>query len=216
MKIKICGIRNVEEAQQIYSLRPDAIGILVQYNKDYAANTVSQEFARRIVEATPSYINVFILTEKADAESNIAYCRSIGNRYIQLTGDIPPEEIDKIKEELPYLGIIKVIHVTGEEALGVAKLYEACDSVDELLLDSRIGRKSGGTGRIHDWELSRRIVEESRKYVWLAGGLTTKNLREAIETVRPYGVDVETGVQNADGSKNYDLIREFISVSRSF
>ena len=103
-----------------------------------------------------------------------------------------------------------------KRSIEFSQLYEKCNYVDELLLDSRTGNKTGGTGIVHEWNISRRIVRQSRKPVWLAGGLKISNLKEAIRTVKPYGVDVETGVQNPDGSKNYYSINEFISIAKSF
>ncbi len=218
MKVKICGIRTVEEAMKVAEMHPDALGIIVGFNQDIAPNVIPEDRAKEIVQSIqklPYKIDTFLLTDKYDAETNTQYSRNIGNSHIQLLGDVSISDVIRIRRELPKLGIVKVIHVTGYEAVSLAREYEACDAVDALLLDSRIGyRKRGGTGQTHDWGISRKITENSRKPIWLAGGLTVYNLRDAIEAVNPYGVDVETGVQKTDGSKNYDAIREFISVAK--
>jgi phosphoribosylanthranilate isomerase len=113
---------------------------------------------------------------------------------------------------MPLLQIVKVISVTGEESKAIAHTYEASFAVDQLLLDSKIGKQRGGTGVVHDWNVSKRIILNGKKPVWLAGGIKLHNLKEAITSVKPYGIDVETGVQNSDGSKNYDTIKQFITL----
>ena len=216
MRVKICGIRNMDEGKKISLLKPDAIGILVGYNKKIAPNVISEKKAREIIRNIPEKIDTFLLTDKTNVKTITSYCKRIGNKYLQLTGDIDIEEIGKIKSRIPGIKIVKVIHINGEKSIEFSQLYEKCNYVDELLLDSRTGNKTGGTGIVHEWNISRRIVRQSRKPVWLAGGLKISNLKEAIRTVKPYGVDVETGVQNPDGSKNYYSINEFISIAKSF
>ena len=218
MKVKICGIRSRQEALRVGEFQPDALGILVGFDPQIAPNNISEEMARDVVQASrelPYNVDTFLLTNKQDADTNIAYSKRIGNSHIQLLGDVSVNDVGVIRYEMPDLGIVKVIHVTGYEAVGLAQEYDDCDAVSALLLDSRIGyHKRGGTGQTHDWTISAEIARRSKKPVWLAGGLRTYNVRSAIETVRPYGVDVETGVQNPDGSKNYDMIKEFVSNSR--
>lgn len=216
MKSKICGIRTPEEALNTARFHPSAIGILVGFDKEIAPNAISEEQAHSIVETLrtqPFYIETFLLTDKDDPETNIHLAKTVGSSHIQLLGDVTPEGIKRIKEALPELKIVKVIHITGPESLKLARRYEAINDLDALLLDSREGRVRGGTGKIHDWSISAEIARASNLHVWLAGGLKVSNLREAMKTVKPYGVDVETGVQNSDGSKNYKLIREFIQIA---
>ena len=218
MKVKICGIRTVGEAKRVHELGTDAIGVLVGFDESVAPNVIPKEKARQIVKCIHNLrdpVETFLLTDKKDAETNYLYSSYIGNSHIQLLGDIKTEDIIRLKKELPEVGIVKVIHVSGYDAVKFAEEYGACRAVDALLLDSRIGyEKRGGTGITHDWTISRKIVKNSHKPVWLAGGLRTSNLRDAIVSVRPYGVDVETGVENPDGSKNYDEIGRFIYIAK--
>lgn len=218
MKVKICGIRTLEEAIDVGRLQPSAIGILVGFDKALAPNVVSEEQARRIVEVVhtlPYVIDTYMLTDEMDPEINIKYATSVGSSHIQLLGDVTLEGVTRIKEELPELNIVKVVHITGPESIDLARQYEATGVLESLLLDSRMGNVRGGTGRVHDWIISREIVRESRLPVWLAGGLRVTNLRDAMNQVQPDGVDVETGIQNPDGSKNYELIREFMEIAKS-
>lgn len=216
MQVKICGIRTPEEAINVGRLHPSAIGIIVGFKRSIAPNNVSEEQARSIVEAVntlPNPIDTFILTEDQDPETNLRYARSIKPSHLQLTGNITPEDVKKIKEGMPGINIVKVIHIAGSEIIDLARAYENTGVLSALLLDTGTENKTGGTGKTHDWAVSREIIKNSNLPVWLAGGLRVTNLRDAIDQVQSYGVDVETGVQNPDGSKNYGLIREFIQIA---
>lgn len=218
MKVKICGIQNPEQAINVGKMRADAIGILVGFGKDLAPNDISMEQARAVVEAAhglPNPIDTFMLTHAVDPERNILFASDVQPSHVQLTGDVTPEGVKQIKQALPDLNIIKVISIMGPEAIQRAKEYDETGALNALLLDSRVGNMRGGTGRTHDWSISREIARSSHLPVWLAGGLRVTNLRDAMSIVDPDGVDVETGVQNPDGSKNYDLIREFIEIAHN-
>lgn len=219
MEVKICGIRTPEEAIKVGELRPSAIGILVGFQKTIAHNMVSEEQARNIVEAInnlPYSIDTFLLTEDDDPETNIRYADFTGVSHLQLTGDISPSNVKKVRERMPGLNIVKVVHIIGPEAVGLARQCEETGAINALLLDTMDPNATGGTGRTHDWSISREIVRKIHLPVWLAGGLKVTNLQDAIDQVQPFGVDVETGVQNTDGSKNYELIKEFIEIARGY
>lgn len=216
VKAKICGITSSDDAQKICAFKPDAIGVLVGFDKSLAPNVISKNAAKDICLIASDYqIDSFLLVNSIDPSVIIGYCEMIGNTHVQLLADIPVEEIDKIKEKLPGIQAVKVISVTGKESIELARLYAARQSVDEILLDSRVGEKRGGTGITHDWSVSKEIVGNCKKPVWLAGGLNLSNIEMAINTVRPYGLDVETGVQNPDGTKNFEKITRFIELSHS-
>jgi phosphoribosylanthranilate isomerase len=119
---------------------------------------------------------------------------------IQLHDDIPADEIIVLRQHLPHVTLIKAIGVVDESAIGAARQVEPF--VDALLLDSRTHDRIGGTGRVHDWRISRRIVTAARVPVILAGGLTPENVADAIGTVRPYGVDANSGLEFPNGDKD--------------
>ena len=108
--------------------------------------------------------------------------------------------------------LIQAIHVVNDTAIAEAAALEPL--VDALLLDSRTAERIGGTGQTHDWSISRRIVEACGKPVILAGGLTPTNLASALAAVRPAGVDVNSGVENAAGEKDPDRVRSFVRLCR--
>lgn len=215
MKVKICGIRTMNEAQRVLAYSPDALGVIVGFPPGIAPNNIPAYSARDIVYVTPEGTETFLLTYQGDYPANRRIYGETGGSAIQYLGDIPPDDIRRMKDLFPHTKMVKVVHVTGGEAIATAKAYERCDAVDELLLYSK-GDVRGGAGRVHNWHFSRHIVEGCGKPVWLAGGLRTENLREAIDVVRPHGVDVETGVQNPTGTKNYREIERFIYIARSF
>ena len=153
-----------------------------------------------------------IPTEKAYKD-----CSFIGNTHLQIVGDMSAGEIVKLKRLLPLLKIVKRVGVDGPESIKEARLYDVCAGVDQLLLDSSVGAVArGGTGKTHDWNISRHIVETCQKPVWLAGGIRLGNVEDAMRGVHPYGIDVETGVQFQDGTKDYAVIEKFIEWVHEF
>src|SRR3712207_9374460 len=110
----------------------------------------------------------------------------------------------------PGARLLKAVHVTGDNALGHALSYAA--HADALVLDTRTADRLGGTGKTHDWSISARIVDAVAPHpVYLAGGLRPENVAEAVARVRPAGVDVNSGVEDAEGSKDERRMSEFRS-----
>ena len=139
----------------------------------------------------------FLLTSETEPDSIVDHVRRCGTSAVQLVDAVPPQTYAALRKAAPQLKIVQVIHVAGPESVDAAK---ACALlVDALLLDSgRPGaavRELGGTGRVHDWSLSRRIVAAVARPVFLAGGLKPENVAEACRQVRPFGVDLCTGVR---------------------
>ncbi|MDQ8170879.1 MAG: phosphoribosylanthranilate isomerase, partial [Gemmatimonadota bacterium] len=145
----------------------------------------------------PRRARTFLLTARRTAVAIAAQVRAAGTTTVQLVDAVPIEELQVLRTALPGVSLVQVIHVRDgasvDEALAVAPF------VDELLLDSGnpalAVKELGGTGRVHDWALSRRIVEAARRPVWLAGGLRPENARAAIEAVGPDGLDVCSGLR---------------------
>lgn len=135
-----------------------------------------------------------------------------GVKTVQLQGDVSPQDISLLKKEFPETRIIKAIHVTGEES--TKKALEYLHHVDAFLLDTRTEDRPGGTGLIHDWSISERIVSAVTKPVILAGGLNPENVEEAIEKVKPFAVDVNSGTKGPDGFKFPEKVRALITNAR--
>jgi len=158
---------------------------------------IEEELIAEIVAAVGDSVETFLLTCETTADAIIAQRRRTGASTLQLVDAVEPGAHEAIRSALDGVRIVQVIHVTGEASIDEA--VDAAKTADALLLDSGnptlAVKELGGTGRRHDWSLSRRIVEASSVPVYLAGGLNAANVREAIETVKPYGVDICSGVR---------------------
>ena len=173
---------------------------------------IPEDTIREVAEVVPPPVATFLLTCKQDAAAIIAQQRRCRVNTIQLCDSVEADVYDELRRALPGVSLVQVIHVRGREALDEAA--SASVKVDALLLDS--GNQSlavkelGGTGRRHDWRISRAIVEAVDVPVFLAGGLNPENVAEAIETVRPFGLDVCSGVRT-DGKLDEDKLERFFA-----
>ena len=150
-----------------------------------------------IADVVPPPVATYLLTSKTDPRKIVAQQIRCRVNTIQICDRVSQDAHTVLRDSLPGISLVQVVHVADEES--VRESLQVAQSVDALLLDSgNISlpvKELGGTGRIHDWSLSARIVEESPVPVFLAGGLNHENVSEAIERVRPFGVDVCTGVR---------------------
>jgi len=210
MRVKICGMRRVEDALAAVAAGADAVGCLVAL--DYATpDRVDPAAARVIFEALPPFVARVLVTHRTGLAEVTALMRESGATVAQLHGEFPTVAISALREALPYATIVKSVHVTGEESIAAA--VAASRVADAVLLDTKARGRIGGTGVTHDWSISARIAAVSSKPVILAGGLTPDNVAEAIAHVRPYAVDVNSGTRGADGFKDHARIRAFIAAA---
>ena len=151
-----------------------------------------------------------MVTHIEESEKIVSLARFIGVTIIQLHGDSAPEDALYIKQELPHIKLIKALHVVGRSSINRGRKF--LHAVDAILLDTvNLGTgQVGGTGETHDWNLSCEIVASYDRPVILAGGLNPENVQQAIEKVRPFGVDVNSGVKGEDGFKDYRKLKDFI------
>ncbi len=172
---------------------------------------IDERLIEEIAAATPRNIATFLLTSRTDPAAVIDQVRRTSVNTVQLCDRMPSGAHAELRSALPGVSVVQVIHVADEGSIVEAR--DCQDQVDALLLDSgnqRLAVKElGGTGRIHDWTVSRRIVGEVQVPVFLAGGLRTENVAEAIRTVRPYGVDLCSGVRT-NGALDADELRRFV------
>jgi phosphoribosylanthranilate isomerase len=211
MRVKICGTRNLEEAQMIVASGADALGFLVgllEVNPDQ----ITAEQAAEIVAQLPSSVTPVLVTQQADPLVVADLCRRAGTTAVQLHGGFAPHQIPLLRRQLPSLTVIQVVHVTEPEARAAAQ--HAAEFADVVLLDSPRHGRAGGTGRTHDWSLSRKIARACPKPVILAGGLTPENVELAIRTVHPSGVDVHSGVEDGKGNKSKEKLLQFVARAR--
>jgi phosphoribosylanthranilate isomerase len=161
----------------------------------------------------PPPVATFLLTSETEAEAIIAHARRCRTNTLQLVDRVAEEVYPLLRLALPGIKLVQVIHVAGEES--VAEAVAAAAHADALLLDSGQPHAAikvlGGTGRVHDWALSRRIVEAAPCPVILAGGLRADNVGRAIAAVRPFAVDLCTGVRRADYSLDPAKLTPFVA-----
>ena len=206
-KVKICGITNKEDALIAINYGADAIGVV---NVKESKRFVDLNKARGIFDALPIFVSKIVVEMPESIEEALEISETRAN-YIQLHGDETVDFVRELKEKT-NLGIIKKISV-DENSLENSKRYSRV--ADAILLDTRVRGLSGGTGKTHDWDISRKIVESIRKPVILAGGLNPGNLEEAIEKVRPYAVDTSSGVESRPGKKDKRKVEQFIMVAKN-
>lgn len=201
VRIKICGITRADDALAAARAGADALGFV--FHPD-SPRYVTPDDAREIISALPPFITtvgVFV-DEELEAVNRIA--RDTGLDAVQLHGTEPPEYCRGVEGR-----VIKALRVKDDSDIEAVGYYE----VSAVLLDAFREGVPGGTGKTFDWTLAEKAVEESDRII-LSGGLNPENVAEAVRRVRPYGVDVSSGVESGPGHKHHDLVREFIERAR--
>lgn len=210
MRTKICGIRNMKDAMVAIDAGANAVGFLVGITH-LAEDKIDKEEAAKIIDALPPFVSTVMVTHLTDKNDIVSLAKELKVNTIQIHDYIPPEDVAYVKNECPYCKIIKAIHVIDREET-LAMMHDFEGVCDALLLDSRTKERLGGTGIVHDWDISRLVVEKSKIPVILAGGLTQDNVYDAVKKVKPYGVDVNSGVEE-DGWKSKEKVEKFINDS---
>ncbi len=194
-QLKVCCIASVEEARLAVELGADHLGLVSAMPS--GPGVISDERIAEIAAGAPEHIGTFLLTSLFDAEAILSQLRLTGANHVQLVDRVAPGAHAAIRRAFPAVRIVQVVHVTGPAAIEEAR--EAAPWVDLILLDSGnpalAVKELGGTGRTHDWGLSRRIVETCGKPVFLAGGMESGNVSAALQSVGPHGIDVCSGVR---------------------
>ena len=209
-RVKICCIRSVDEAWTAIGHGASALGLVSQMPS--GPGVIPDETILRIAAAVPPPVATFLLTCRQDAASIIEQQRRLRTSTVQLCDRPERGAYSLLREALPGVRIVQVVHVTGPRSVDEA--VAAAAEADAILLDS--GRPDGavkelgGTGRRHDWSLSLRIREAVDVPVFLAGGITPENAAEAVEAVGPFALDVCTGVRT-DGALDEGKLRRLFA-----
>ncbi len=198
LRVKICCIKSPEEARLAIACGASAVGLVSSMPS--GPGVIDEMAIARITAAVPPPIATFLLTSLHDAEAIIAQQRRCQTNTLQLCDYVELSVYARLRAALPGIALVQVIHVTGEESVSHAR--KVAEHVDALLLDSGnptlAVKELGGTGRVHDWSLSRRIRNAVGKPLFLAGGLRSTNVREAIAAVQPFGLDLCSSVRTDD------------------
>lgn len=209
-RIKICCISSWEEAALAVRSGADALGLVGHMPS--GPGVISDTRIKGIAEAVPPPIATFLLTSETQVEAIISHQQKVSTNTIQIVDALSHGSYQEIRKALPGVKLVQVIHVVDESSVEEAKSI-ALD-VDAILLDSGNPNLSvkelGGTGRVHNWEISRKIREAIDKPLFLAGGLRPENVQEAIRKVAPFGVDICSGVRT-DGKLDAEKLKRFIN-----
>lgn len=209
-RVKICCIKNVSEAKNTIQFGASAIGLVARMPS--GPGPISDEEIKIIAASVPPPIATFLLTCETNVDDIVAHHKRVNTNTIQIVDALSEGTYKELKEKLPSVKIVQVIHVINEGSVDEA--VRISEQVDTLLLDSgnpsKAVKELGGTGRKHDWKLSRKIVEQSKVPLFLAGGLNPSNVRQAIEEVQPFGVDLCSGLRT-DGNLDLKKVEEFFN-----
>ncbi len=194
-KVKICCISSIEEANTAIEYGASALGLVGEMPS--GPGVISDELIAEIAAQTAPPIATFLLTSKIKSNEIIAHAKRTNTNTIQLVDEIIEGSLSEVKFALPSVKLVQVIHIIDYSSIEEALSYQG--KVSALLLDSGnpnlIVKELGGTGKVHNWDISREICREAKMPVFLAGGLSPENVREAIDYVQPWGVDICSGVR---------------------
>jgi phosphoribosylanthranilate isomerase len=171
---------------------------------------ISDALIKQIAAKVPPPISTFLLTSETKPHDIVSHYKKVNTTTIQIVDELEKREYEAIRHALPYVKLVQVIHVVDENAINEA--IEISRYVDAILLDSGnpnlTVKELGGTGRIHNWEISRQIRQSIQIPLFLAGGINKDNVRQAIEAVQPFGLDLCSSVRT-DGKLDPDKLRDF-------
>ena len=215
-RVKICCINSVEEAQLAIKYGAAAIGLVGHMPS--GPGVIEDELISRIARSTPPPISSFLLTSQTEPKEIIAHYSKVNTTTIQIVDKVENRDYVSIRKELPFVKLIQVIHVLDESS--VEEAIQVSQHVDAILLDSGnpnlTVKELGGTGRVHNWELSRAIRESISIPIFLAGGLNSLNVRKAIQTVEPFGLDLCSSVRSNGKLDEAKLAEFFFAMEEAF
>lgn len=206
--VKICCISSIREAALAVKYGASAVGLVGKMPS--GPGVISDELIAEIAAGVPRNIDTFLLTSETTAEEIINHHSKVNTSAIQIVDRIDTGVYRTLRNELPSIKLVQVIHVLDEYSVTEAAMY--AEYADALLLDSGnpglAVKQLGGTGRTHNWELSLKIREAVNIPVYLAGGINPENVNDAFNFVKPYGIDLCSGVRTS-GRLDEAKLKEF-------
>jgi phosphoribosylanthranilate isomerase len=213
VKVKICCISSIAEASLAIAHGAAAIGLVGRMPS--GPGIITDELIQSIAKTVLPPIDSFLLTSETTAEAIIEHHNKVNTTTIQMVDALTDRQYHKIREAIPHVKLVQVIHVLDEKA--VQEAIEISEWVDAILLDSGNPNLStkvlGGTGKTHNWDLSKKIRENISIPTYLAGGINKDNIRMAIDHVQPYGIDLCSSVRTngqLDERKLEELFRALL------
>lgn len=212
IRIKVCCISSIQEAKTAIQIGAAALGLVS--HMPTGPGVIPEEEITRIAMSVPPPIATFLLTSSQNVDHIVAQQRRCRVNTIQLVDRMSQAALQELRRALPGISLVQVIHVCSPQAIDEARLF--APFVDALLLDSGNPalpvKELGGTGRIHDWNTSADIVSSVNVPVFLAGGLNPDNVREAVRAVKPFGLDLCSGVRT-NGQLDEQKLRAFFKMA---
>lgn len=214
MQIKICCISNIDEAKLALKLGANALGFVGPMPS--GPGIIDDQTIASIIAQMPPFVSTVLLSSSKIPNYIIDQCRKVGANTIQLVDSMETSDYALLRKGLPTVKIMQVVHVLDESSLHLSQ--KLAPYVDAILLDSgnpiASTKKLGGTGRTHNWKISKSIVQCLDIPVILAGGLNPLNVVKALTSVNPYALDVCSGVRT-DGALDENKLKAFIGKIRS-
>ncbi len=205
VRVKICGITNEKDALSIAKLGVDALGFVITEGK--FPNKISVEDAKKIVAKLPPFVSS-VISSNLDLDNFVEICKTIRPDAVEIHSDMCIKDLKLIRKRLEGVKLIRTVFVKDESAIKVAKSIN--DYVDAITLDN-----PQGISGVLDWDICSEIVKQCSKPVILAGGLNPNNIREAILKVKPYAVDVISGVEKEQGKMDLGKVEKFVRIAKS-
>jgi phosphoribosylanthranilate isomerase len=212
-RVKICCIGSVQEARLAIRNGASALGLVSEMPS--GPGVITEKLIAEITDMLPPAIGSFLLTSRQDVDSIITQQKFCKTNTIQLCDRVISGSYEQLRKSMPGVKLVQVIHVNDQDSIEEAK--HVSPQVDAILLDSGNQtppvKELGGTGRVHNWEISRKIRDEIDLPVFLAGGLSNENVAQAIRQVRPFALDICSGVRTNGKLDEYKLSAFFQAVN---
>lgn len=212
--VKICCISSIAEARMAIEYGASALGLVGHMPS--GPGVIDDELINEITKTIPPPISTFLLTSETEPQKIIDHYKRANTSTIQIVDELEKRAYEMIRKELPYVKLVQVIHVIDEHSITAS--IEISKFVDALLLDSGNPNLSvkelGGTGRTHNWEISSAIRKSIQIPLFLAGGINKDNVQLAIDTVRPFGIDLCSGVRS-NGNLDEEKLKDFFKAIKT-
>jgi phosphoribosylanthranilate isomerase len=204
VRVKICGVTSESDLRTVEAAGADAFGVIADVPVE-TPREVSMETAAELVDTAPPFIAGTLVTMPETPEEAISAAERVGPDVLQLHGDFAADELRSVRDAVRADVVAVVDAAAPERARSIAP------AVDAVLVDSIDDAGAGGTGETHDWAATAEVAGTLDAPVVLAGGLTPDNVAEAVSTVRPFAVDVASGVERSGGVKDAEAVRAFVA-----
>ena len=207
VKVKICGVHSKDEARKSIKYGADFLGMLINIPE---TNLSLSPLEAKLIISTQKKGKFIILTIEKDPKRLLSLVKEISPWGIQLLR--PTKDNVNFLSKNSQVKVIPVVHITKKTDIDKIKLF---NKADYILLDSKRGHHLGGTGKVHDWNISKKIVFNSKIPIFLAGGLNEHNVEEAIKLVNPYAIDIESSLRDHRGFRDLKKVKKFIDVIKT-